>query len=103
MDSIPEFTAYFTATPLEADEFIWLTRDQDRADAVLMPRPSPFKADKLVYLIDATEELNTLFDTLSKEDFKALNFRVLKEFSHRNCGVPGVSMIAFLKAARPAE
>lgn len=101
MDKLPEYTVCFADNPLEADEFVWLTRDLERAEAVLIPRPSPLKVDRTVYLVAATEELITLFASLSNADFKALQLRGLKEFNLRNCGVPGVSMIGALKANGP--
>lgn len=97
-DSRPESTAFFCHNPLEADEFVWLTTDIDRAEVFFIPRPSPYKVDKNVYVVSATHELHTLFANLSNADFKAIAFYNLKEFSYRNCGVPSVTMVAALKA-----
>ena len=102
MDSLPEVTVCFTANPLEADEFVWLTGDPERAEFVLIQKPSPFKADKVVYPIEGTDEMNTLFAALSNEDFKALDLRTLKKYTNRNAGVPGISMIATLKTNLPS-
>jgi hypothetical protein len=101
MDSVPEFTACFTTNPLEADEFVWLTGDPDRAEVVLIQKPTRFKADKIVYPIERTEELDAQFTALSNEDFKALNLRATKKYTNRNIGVPRISMIATMKSSLP--
>lgn len=93
-----EITAYFADNPLEAEEFVWLTTDIDRAEAVLAQRPTPFKVDMIVYLVQPTAELQTLFAKLQNDEFKHLRLGALKQFSARNAGVPRVSLIAAMRS-----
>src|SRR5262244_221729 len=103
MNSLPLASVYFGDNPLEAEEFVWLTTDMKRAELLLLPRPTPYKADKIVYLIDKTPELNTLFDALTNEAFKQVDFRRLKVYRLRNCGVASVSVVAALNVNRGVQ
>ena len=98
MDNHSEFTVYFADNPLDAEEFVWLTTDMERAEALLIQRPTLYKVSKTVYLISGSQELSSLYTNLSNEEFKRIEFRTLREFSRRNAGVPRISMIAALKA-----
>ena len=102
VDVLPEITVYFVDTPLEAEEFVWLTDDRDnqRAEALLIQSPTPYMIDKRIYVIDPTKELVTLFSKMSNQEFKAIDFRdfrALTQFKLRNCGVTHISLIAALK------
>ena len=99
MDVLPEITVYFVDTPLEAEEFVWLTDDRDnqRAEALLIQSPTPYMIDKRMYVIDPTKELVTLFSKMPNQEFKAIDFGGLTQFRLRNCGVTHISLIAALK------
>jgi len=94
MDQIKELPVFISYNPLDADEFVWVDTDIDKLEALLVQKASLFKADKVVYLVNKTQELDLLYHSLSKADFKNLDFRRLKQFNYWNCGVPGISMIA---------
>jgi|SRR5215813_2265188 len=103
MNSLPLASVYFGDNPLEAEEFVWLTSDMKRAELLLLPRPTPYKVDKIAYLIDKAPELNTRFNELTNGASKQVDFRRLKVYRLRSCGVASVPIVAALNVNREAQ
>lgn len=95
MNEANKLVVFVTHSPLDADEYVWIDTDFEKEiDAELVQKPSPYKVDKIIYLVNRTTELDDLYKKLSKEEFKKLDLRTMKEFNYWNCSVIRVSMIA---------
>ena len=100
MNNPKEIEVFVTYNPLDADEFVWIDTDVDKLDALLVSKTTPYdKYDRenfitMIYLINKTPELETLYQRLSKEDFKSIDMKSLKEFDLWNCCVPRITLIA---------
>jgi hypothetical protein len=94
MDTDEPLAVFIVDNPYEAQEFVWISNDPARVEKTLAPRASPYKVDKLVYVVAQTPELAGLFNTLSNEKFKGFSFKRLNLFHPRNCAVPRITLIA---------
>lgn len=73
MKEADKLVVFVTHSPLDADEYVWIDTDFEKEiDAELVQKPSPYKVDKIIYLVNRTTELDNLYKKLSKEEFKKL-------------------------------
>jgi len=94
---LPEIPVFIVHNPYEADEFVWITQDEEKAEASFVARTTPHKAKKKAYIIEPTDELVRLFHEQDIKAFKEVAVNRLKGFSQRNACVSHVSMVAIMK------
>jgi len=94
---LPEIPVFIVHNPYEADEFVWVTQDENKAEACFVARTTPHKAKKRIYIVEPTDELVTLFNEQNINEFKDVDVNRLKGFSQRNACVSRVGMVAIMK------
>ena len=95
-DMLPNFAALLTDNPLEADEFVYVTYDIERAEEVLRPQASAYRADKTVYVIDDSPELNALFLDLEQFNGVRNDLSKLKSGSRHHFQFKRIDKVVYL-------
>lgn len=96
--NLQETPVFVVDNPYDADELVWLTQDHEKADIIIRQLATPFRAEKKVYIVEPTPELSLQFDTMSTSEFKQVNIRQSKPFTHRNAGLTFVDKVVILKS-----
>lgn len=100
MVNLQEIEVFVTYNPLDADEFVWIDTDVEKLDALLVSKTTPYNKQNpkelitIVYLVNKTSELETLYQRLSADEFKKIDMRGLKKFDLWNSCVPRITLIA---------
>ena len=97
-ERLQEIPVFVVDNPYDADELVWLTQDQEKAEIIIRQLATPYRAKRKVYIVEPTRELSTQFQEMSINEFKRINIRKLKPFTHRNAGLTFVDRIVILRS-----